>query len=323
MREVLNGCTLRAVTSVLPATQRALTDFIPVCGKDYVERFQTIVGVETLHLATPEQKASDFALAAAQKLFRERPEIDPKSIDALLFLSQTPDGLAPITASRLQAALDLPVTTLTLDINQGCTGFVAGLLLAANLLQNPAFRNVLIVGGDTLSHHLAESDPNTAMLFSDGGFAAIIGKGEDAPWIFETLNEPSTAITLPYGGSLQMMSSDVFNFTLMRVAEQLQALPKPDLYLLGQTNAFVLRQLARACGCDEQQMPCRIAHRGNTSGASLPTLLCDLAAEGLTGSPTVTLAAFGVGLTAMAVHLTLHTNAICPLGHLSPTGDLV
>lgn len=323
MRELLTGCTIRAVTSVLPSTQRPITDFIPRCGKDYVERFQSIVGVEKLHLADSKQKASDFALAAAQKLFRERPDIDLKTIDALLFLSQTPDALAPMTASRLQATLNLPDSILALDINQGCTGFVAGLLLAANLLQNSTFRNVLILGGDTLSHHIANDDATTAMLFSDGGFAAVVGKGGDCPWIFETVNDPSDAIKLPYGEALQMVSSDVFNFTLMRVAEQLQALPKPAFYLLGQTNAFVLRQLARVCQCDEQTMPCRIAQRGNTSGASLPTLLCDLAAEGVTGTHDVIFTAFGVGLTAMSVYLTFDFDSICPLGLLSPTGDLL
>jgi 3-oxoacyl-[acyl-carrier-protein] synthase-3 len=281
-----------------------------------------MVGIEQQHLAPANQKASDFALAAAQHLFDARPDIERTSIDAILFLSQTPDALAPITASRLQQALQLPESTLALDINQGCTGFVAGLLLAGNLLQNPTFRNILILGGDTLSHHLHPDDTATSMLFSDGGFAAIIGRGEET-WTFETLNLPSNAITLPHNGTLQMMGSEVFNFTLLRVAEQLQTLPKPDVYLLGQTNAFALRQIARTLHCDDATLPCRIAKRGNTSGASLPTLMCDLAAEGETEQKTVILSAFGVGLTAMSVHMPLDFQAIVPLAFYSPEGSLL
>jgi 3-oxoacyl-[acyl-carrier-protein] synthase-3 len=323
MRETLSGCTLRAVTSVLPSTRRAITDFIPTLGQDYVERFQSLVGINTLHLAAPHQKASDFALAAAKRLLQQNPEISPHSIHALLFLTQTPDNLAPITASRLQQALGLNETTLALDLNQGCTGFLAGLLLAANLLQNPAFENVLILGGDTLSHHIDPNEPNAALLFSDGGFAALIGRGEET-WTFETLNVPSNAISLPHHGYLQLIGSEVFNFTLLRVTEQLQSLPPAERILLGQSNAFALKQIARSLGYDETHVPIRIAQRGNTSGASLPTLLCDLAAEGsLSQKQTLILSSFGVGLSAISAHLPLQASAIVPLAMLTPKGDLL
>lgn len=323
MHEVLEGCCIRAIASVLPSTQHPLSTFIPTYGESYVTRFQQMVGIERLHLAMPQQRASDFALAAAQQLFKHHPDIHPSDVDALFFLSQTPDQLSPITASRLQKSLGLPPTLLALDVNQGCTGFVAGLLLAANLLQNSAIRNVLIVGGDTLSHHLSAEHPSTAMSFSDGGFAAIVGKEDKRIWTFETLNEPSYAISLPHQGTLQVEGAEIFNFTLSNVTAQIQALPTPDYYLVGQTNAFILHQLARACGCDEQKMPCRIAQRGNTSGASLPTLICDLAAEGLSGKHSVTLTAFGVGLSTMSVYLQLDFNCACPVSFLSPTGDFI
>jgi hypothetical protein len=51
--------------------------------------------------------------------------------------------------------------------------------------------------------------------------------------------------------------------------------------------------------------------------------MCDLAAEGEAGQKTVILSAFGVGLTAMSVHMPLDFQAIVPLAFYSPEGSLL
>jgi 3-oxoacyl-[acyl-carrier-protein] synthase-3 len=157
------------------------------------------------------------------------------------------------------------------------------------------------------------------MLFGDAGFAAIVGRDPTAtPWFFESASIPSQAISIPHDGYFQMQGTEVFNFSISAVPQQIQtlladtSLAHPNLYLLHQANAFILQQIARMCRLDPAVVPCRMKQRGNTSVASLPLLMCDLAAEGYVGAKTVVLAAFGVGLTTLAAHLQLDFDNVLP-----------
>lgn len=318
MREVFTGCKLRGVAAALPQQVVEVDSFIPTFGEAKVARFKQVVGVESIHVASPEQRSSDLALAAAQRLFNVQ-SISLEEIDVLLFITQTPDAVAPPTACRLQAALGLGEHLFALDINQGCAGFLSGLLTAAHFLQHPNVRNVLILGGDTLSRWVDPADATSAMLFGDAGFAAVVGRETSAqPWTFESASLPSEAIKIPHGGPFFMQGTEVFNFSISAIPQQIQRLLQgcegfvPEYYLLHQANGFILQQIARMCRVGAEQVPCRMCHRGNTSVASLPLLMCDLAAEGFQGTKPVVLAAFGVGLTTLATALTLDFDGIVP-----------
>ena len=52
---------------------------------------------------------------------------EPGSIDALIFVTQTPDFRLPASACALQAELKLSQACIAFDINLGCSGYVYGL----------------------------------------------------------------------------------------------------------------------------------------------------------------------------------------------------
>jgi 3-oxoacyl-[acyl-carrier-protein] synthase-3 len=54
-------------------------------------------GIYSRTIAAPEETASDLAVKACLKLFEEN-NVDPKSIDYVLFCTQTPDYPLPTTA---------------------------------------------------------------------------------------------------------------------------------------------------------------------------------------------------------------------------------
>ena len=312
MMQRFGGLALRGVAAAVPETVLEVAGFAERFGEQAVARFRQIVGVERFPVAPEGVQASYYAEAAARDLLAAG-VFRPEEIDAVLFVSQTPDAVAPTTASRLQGRFGLGEQTLALDLNQGCAGFLTGLLTAAHLLGHPACRNVLLLGGDTLSRLVDPADQTSAMLFGDAGFAAVVGKGGADAWTIASASAPSEAIALPHGGRFQMSGTDVFNFSITRVPEQIQAVLAAtgesreaiDLVLLHQANAFILRQIARMTGFPEARVPCRMAGRGNTSVASLPLLLCDLAGEGMRGVKRALLSAFGVGLTWMTARLNL------------------
>ncbi len=298
------GLRLEAVSVALPAGRVGVADFEARYGAERVGRLRRAIGLGEIRVAEAGVRTSDLASAAARGL-------DLGGVDALLFVSQTPDAVAPSTAATLQRRLGLGEGTLALDVNQGCAGFTVALRLAAHLLGHPALRRVLILGGDTLSRHVDPADAATATLFSDAGFAALVGKGGDDAWAFATATAGSEAIAIPHGGPFRMDGTAVFNFTISKVPEQIQGLltPEVDCLLLHQANAFIVRQVARLCGFGPDRAPCDFPDYGNASSASLPLLLCDLAARGWRGRRQAVLAGFGVGLAWCSVRLPLDFDA--------------
>lgn len=315
MLETFGNVRLKALACALPGRVVKVESFADRFGAETAVRFRQVVGVECFHVANPSQRASDLAEAAARHLL-DTGRLEADAIDVLLFVTQTPDAVAPATASLLQGRLGLGNHVFALDLNQGCAGFLAGILTAAHFLQSPEVRNVLLLGGDTLSRWVDPNDHTSAMLFGDAGFAAVLGKGE-ASWTIASACEASEAITLPHGGHFHMAGTDVFNFTVTRVPEQILRVldatsGAPDLLLLHQANAFIVRQIARMCHFPSERTPCRIARRGNTSCASLPLLLCDLVAEGVQGRQDALLSAFGVGLTWLTARTVLDFDVCLP-----------
>ncbi len=319
MMETFHNLRLKAIACALPETTVEVESFIPRFGEETVTRFKQVVGVERFPVATQGQRASDLAEAAAKHLIAHG-KLDPTQVDVLLFVTQTPDAIAPATSALLQQRLGLSEAVFTLDLNQGCAGFLAGILTAAHFLAHPTVRNVLLLGGDTLSRVLNSEDHTSAMLFGDAGFAAVIGRGEGAPWTFASATSASEAINIPHGGTFAMAGTEIFNFTVTRVPEQLQHLmtitgddcTTLDALYLHQANAFIVRQVARMLRFPTEKVPCRMTDRGNTSCASLPLLLCDLAAEGTTGCQRALLAAFGVGLTWISARMDIPLDDCLP-----------
>ena len=60
--------------------------------------------------------------------------IDRQEIDLLIFISQTPDYRMPATSVLLQERLKLTTSTITFDINLGCSAFLYGLTIAYSMI---------------------------------------------------------------------------------------------------------------------------------------------------------------------------------------------
>lgn len=74
-----------------------------------VDKIAAKVGVYSCHIAGVNETAGDLAEKAARKLFEEY-NLDPKTIDFVLFCTQSPDYFLPSTACILQDRLGIPTT---------------------------------------------------------------------------------------------------------------------------------------------------------------------------------------------------------------------
>jgi 3-oxoacyl-[acyl-carrier-protein] synthase-3 len=283
-------------------------------------------GIRARHIAAAGQCASDLGVAAAEKLF-SRHQIDRRSIDFLLFCTQTPDYPLPTTACLIQDRLGLPTSIGALDFNLGCSGFVYGLSLANGLIRSGAARRVLLITAETYSKYIDPADRSLRTIFGDGAAATLI-EAADRPslgsFVFGTDGRGADALMVTKGGarpevdaiqprkrkrwpsSLFMDGPALVKFTLDVVPPLIDRLlasarwnpDRVDMYLMHQATTFMLEHLRSRLKLDDQQVPEAMREYGNTVSSTIPLLMHDLRERGrLRPGRNTLLIGFGVGFS--------------------------
>ncbi|MFT4302896.1 MAG: ketoacyl-ACP synthase III [Desulfovibrio sp.] len=170
------------------------------------QRMTKIVGMDCRRVAQPGVTPSDLSRQAAELLFKKM-EVDPASVDTIIFLSQRPDHILPATACILQKKLGLSKNCAAFDVNQGCSGYVYGLWLAFSLIESRAATRVLLLVGDGMCQTLDSDNRVVAPVFGDAGSATIVeySEAETHSWFSlgadgggaEALMIPAGAYRLP------------------------------------------------------------------------------------------------------------------------------
>ena len=93
------------------------------------EQFIATTGVKQKRVASESVTSSDLCFEAAEKLIAEL-NWEKAEIDALVFVTQSPDYRTPASSCILQDRLGLPQSCFTLDISLGCSGWVYGLSIS-------------------------------------------------------------------------------------------------------------------------------------------------------------------------------------------------
>lgn len=309
-REVrVGGARIAGVVSCVPSRQLKNEHFAETFGQSKVDDVIKMIGVQTRRWADAETSTRDLCRHAGEKLLAEL-DWDPSSVDALLFVSQTPDFRLPATACALQADLGISTNCIAFDINLGCSGYPYALWLGMTMVQTGAARRVLLAVGDTISKIVDPSDRATALLFGDAGTMTAIEAGDDSDSAYFVLGSDgrgATNLIVPQGGfknysltndarligkdpaCLYMDGGEIFNFTLRsipplvaRTAEYAQTtLDEHDFFLFHQANMFMLKHLAKKSKLPAEKTPMNIDQFGNTSCASIPLLMTTSIAEQL------------------------------------------
>jgi 3-oxoacyl-[acyl-carrier-protein] synthase-3 len=323
------GARIAGVVSCVPPRVVDNAHFAERFG-DKVADVVRMTGVQTRHWVEDGVTTSDLCARAIDVLV-ERLDWARDSIDALIFVSQTPDYRLPATACLLQDRLGLRKGVIGIDVSLGCSGYVYALWLASMMVQTGAAKRVLLAVGDTSSIMNDPNDRSTALLFGDAGTATAIEVAEDAAsmhFILGTDGSGGESLIVPKGGfrrcvghpkfadfpndTLYMDGGEVFNFTLKAVPTLITetiaaagiATEDYDLFLLHQANTFMIKHLSKKAKLPPEKVPINIDRFGNTSSATLPLLIGDVAADQLRAKPCrVGLFGFGVGWSWSAASL--------------------
>lgn len=169
-----------AVRAAVPVKEICLDEETQYYGGNTrkVERIRNMTGMDKRRVSQNDSTASDFCAFAAEDLFNDFPDWR-KKIDALIFVSQTPDWDFPATACTLQHRLKLPTSCASFDVGQGCAGYVYGLWLASSLIESGATRNVLLLVGESRPHGYDPRNRIIAPVFGDGGSATLLAYQKD------------------------------------------------------------------------------------------------------------------------------------------------
>jgi 3-oxoacyl-[acyl-carrier-protein] synthase-3 len=286
-------------------------------------------GITERHIAAQGETTFTLGLQAA-RVALEVADLDPIRLDLIIVATVTPDHAFPATACLLQDALGAEKAA-AFDLSAGCSGFVYGLSLAADLLRAESYEYVLVVGAETLSRIVDWTDRNTCVLFGDGAGAVIL-RVSDAPGgvLSSALGADGSGaevLILPAGGSahpasietvaarqhtLQMEGRQVFRFATRAMPEASRlaldratlAVEDVSLFVPHQANDRILQAAARGLGVPEERLFSNLARYGNTSSASIPIALCEAIEQGLVKRDDVIVCVgFGAGLTWAAAVL--------------------
>lgn len=107
----------------------------------------TQMGIHERRMVTDDQTPSQLAIYAAEKALASCPELNPDSIDALVFCGIERDMAEPATAHVIQRALGLNAAHV-FDVANACYGFLEGIILVSSLIEAGLVRRGLVVTGE-------------------------------------------------------------------------------------------------------------------------------------------------------------------------------
>ena len=280
-------------------------------------------GIVERHIAGDGETTSTLSLRAAQAAL-EVADLDPAYLELIIVATVTPDYAFPSTACLVQDALGAEKAA-AFDLSAGCSGFMYGLSVAADMLAAGSYRYALVIGAETLSRITDWTDRNTCVLFGDGAGAVVLQASDTPGGVLSSVlgadGSGGELLILPAGGSahpatsdtvikrqhfLQMDGRQVFRFAsrIMPEASRLvldrAGLDVKDvaLFVPHQANDRILQAAARGLGVADDLMFSNLARYGNTSSASIPIALCEAIEQGrVSHDDLIICVGFGAGLT--------------------------
>lgn len=340
-----NGVGIKALCACVPRDVVYNKDLGYLIPEEEIEKVISNIGIIERRIAPDDVTASDLCYKAALQLMAEN-DIDPESIDLLLFMSQTQDYRIPATSCVLQNRLGLPKTTMCFDISLGCSGYLYALSTAFAYASLPGINRVLLLDGETFSKIVNRRDKVDWPLYGDAGTATLVEKGDYGPSSFLLNTDGSGENTLKIHAGMRnpitpqscvereqedgnirndlevfMDGMDVFNFAISKVprcvkqllADAEKTVDDVDYLVFHQANRFMMDFFVKKLKINPERVPYCIGKYGNTSSSSVPLTISSELVGKLDGTKNVVLSAFGAGLSWGAALLQMHDCKVSPV----------
>ncbi len=278
-------------------------------NSEIIRKFYEITNIEERRYAEPNHATSDLATFAALEAI-ESSGFDPENLDFIIVAHNFGDislenphtDVLPALACRVKINLKIKNTAvLCHDVIAGCPGWTTAMITADAYIKSGTFKSGLVIGADIVSR-VADLYDRDRMIFSDGAGAVIVTATESEVPV-GILSHSSRSDhdhgMLRFGRSLnpdyhandyrlKMQGAKVYAYALSTVPFVVkESLDKANLHLediskvlIHQANEkmdeAILSRVFRLYGkkeYDKNIMPMTISKFGNSSTATVPTLL--------------------------------------------------
>ncbi|MBQ1252895.1 MAG: ketoacyl-ACP synthase III [Alistipes sp.] len=265
------------------------------------------------------EKLEDMAADAARKAIEDA-GLKPDDIDYIICSNVVNEYITPGLSCIIQGAIGAKCACV--DVNAACSGFIYALDMADDRIRAGKAKHILVVAAEEPTRMVDWTDRSLCVLFGDGAGAVVVSYGEgmiasrlttqsktDCLYYVRKL-EPTPYITKPeYGAPMYMNGREVFKTAVLSSSRDIKrlldkaGLQPSDIkyYILHQANMRIIEAIANWLKLDMSYFPHNVDRCGNTSSASIPLLLDELAREGkLKKGDKILMSAFGAGFTTGA-----------------------
>jgi 3-oxoacyl-[acyl-carrier-protein] synthase-3 len=311
---------------------------------EIIEKFQAITGINARQYLSDDQCTSDLACLAAEDALSSS-GADREGLDYLIVAHNFGDvqagnrrtDMVPTLASRVKHRLGIKnPRTVAYDLPFGCAGWLQAVIQADYFIRSGDAKRALVIGAETLSR-VCDPHDRDSMIYADGAGACLLeGLHTDKPvgilahCTHSDTGEEATLIRLGHSYNPHFAGSDLFlkmnghrlyEYALRHVPQVVkEAVIKAGLdlrevskILIHQANSkmdeAILERIYQLFGTDpapEKVMPMTISWLGNSSVATIPTLLDlmlkeKLEHQRLKSGQRIVLAAVGAGMNINAL----------------------
>jgi len=279
-------------------------------SREIIDKLESITGIRERRYITADQDSIPL-MTGASRLAVEDAGLDVNELSGMIVAHNAGNMLAgtagfhtvPNLASSLKNALDCTnYECFAYDLLFGCPGWLQGVIQAHQTIQSGDGEHILVTGLEVASHMLDPHDVDS-MILGDGCGACVVSRSTSENrgiLSFSTFSHAQDDNRIIYLGEsnnkdvagscyFHMNGREVYRYATEWVPKVIKdALDKAridigdvDLFLFHQANAKMLeavaKNLAHLCGVTEDtlegKIPTTIEFLGNTSVATIPTML--------------------------------------------------
>lgn len=313
-------------------------------NKETIQKFEEITGIKERRFAADDVLASDMAAQAGAKALNNA-GLDHEELDYIIVGHNFGDvradipvtDMVPSLASRVKQILEIEnPNCVAYDLPFGCPGWTQGIIQSNYYLQSGDASSCLVIGTETLSR-ICDPNDRDSMIYADGAGATVLESQktdeeigilshaartdakEEAYFLrMEPPFDPEADDNTLY---MHMDGRKLYQYALTNVPDLVKkSLEKANLdfddvhkVLIHQANAkmdqAILQRLGKLYGKEDvpdDVMPMTISWLGNTSVATVPTLL-DLILRGqmddhqIRSGDVIVLSSVGAGMNINSV----------------------
>jgi 3-oxoacyl-[acyl-carrier-protein] synthase-3 len=342
----IKNVAIKGISACVPKNKEGNNE-LSFLSNEEIEKLIATTGIESRRVSTQEICTSDLCLAAAEQLIKDL-NWSKDEIDALIFVTQTPDYPLPATSCLLQYRLGLKQDCYAMDVSLGCSGWIYGLSTISSLLSSSGLKKGLLLAGDTISKICSNEDKSTYPLFGDAGTATAVEWAPNADFKFHVSSDGSgyDTIIVPDGTYRNMVNQNsfipqviekgimrnklqlvldgmnVFSFGISQAPESVNRLishfdidkENIDYFIFHQANRFMNEKIRKKIKIQEEKVPYSLKKFGNTSSATIPlTIVTELKEQLESSKKEIIACGFGVGLSWGSVYFNTDKIVISPL----------